>query len=63
MRPPKPDFLTRYEEWLRLGPPQCCHTCDHYAGDGRCYHFNHYPPVEFVNSQGQCPSWSREIPF
>lgn len=62
-RPPKPDFLVQYEEWVKNGPPQCCHTCDHFAGDGKCFAFNMYPPVDFVNSQGQCAAWSREVPF
>lgn len=62
-RLPKPDFLVQYEEWIKNGPPQCCHTCDHFAGDGKCFAFNMYPPADFVNSQGQCAAWSWEVPF
>ena len=62
-RPPKPDFLIQYEEWVRSGPPQCCHTCDHYGGNGQCFIFKIQPPAEFVTSQGQCESWSQEVPF
>jgi hypothetical protein len=62
-RPPKPDFLIQYEEWRQAGPPQCCHTCDHFGGRGECFIFGTYPPAEFVNSQGQCDSWSQEVPF
>lgn len=62
-RPPKPDFLVQYEEWIKSGPPQCCHTCDHFAGDGKCFAFSMYPPVSFVNTQGQCAAWSMEVPF
>lgn len=62
-RPPKPDFLVQYEEWTKAGPPQCCHTCDHYGGDGRCFIFKMEPPIEFVNSAGNCDSWSWEVPF
>jgi hypothetical protein len=62
-RLPKPDFLMQYEEWINAGPPQCCHTCDHFSGNGKCFKFGMYPPVEFVNSQGQCAAWSSEVPF
>lgn len=62
-RPPKPDFLVQYEEWLNAGPPQCCHNCDHYGPKGECFIFKMHPPLEFVNSQGQCDSWEHEVPF
>jgi hypothetical protein len=62
-RPPKPDFLLQYEEWLRAGPPRCCHTCDHFSADGKCFVFGIHPPMEFVNSQGQCDKWDQELPF
>ena len=62
-RPPKPDFLVQYEQWVSAGPPQCCHTCDHYSGEGRCFTFNMVPPAEFVNSFGQCEKYERMIPF
>jgi hypothetical protein len=63
MRPDKPDFLIEYEKWVRAGPPQCCHTCDHFGGRGECFIFDTHPPAEFTNSQGQCKSWSYEVPF
>ena len=62
-RPPKPEFLVEYEQWTKAGPPQCCHTCDHYSGEGRCLEFNMVPPAEFVNSFGRCDKWSQELPF
>ena len=62
-RAPKPDFLIQYEAWQKAGPPKCCHTCDHYNVSGKCMSFETYPPLEFVNSFDQCPSWSQEIPF
>ena len=62
-RPPKPDFLLAYEEWRNAGPPRCCHTCDHFGGDGRCLLFGMIPPAEFVNSAGQCDRWEQELPF
>jgi hypothetical protein len=62
-RPAKPDFLVQYEEWVRAGPPQCCHNCISYSMDGRCYVFDMEPPADFVNSAGQCDKWEREVPF
>ena len=61
--PPKPDFLVQYEEWMNAGPPKCCHTCDHFGGTGQCFAFKMHPPVSFINSHGQCASWSQEVPF
>lgn len=63
MRPDKPDFLKQYEEWMRAGPPKCCHTCDNFGGLGECLHFGSQPPAEFIESQDQCDQWIREIPF
>lgn len=62
-RPPKPEFLVQYEAWRDAGPPPCCHNCDHYSGEGRCFIFKIEPPIEFVNSYGKCDQWSQEIPF
>lgn len=62
-RLPKPDFLVQYEQWVSAGPPECCHTCDHYSGEGRCFVFNMMVPAEFVNSFGQCEKYEQEIPF
>lgn len=63
MRPPKPDFLVQYEEWLAQGPPQCCHTCDHLGGNGQCFIYNQRPPDEFFNTENACDLWERNIPF
>lgn len=62
-RPPKPEFLVQYEEWMKAGPPPCCHNCDHYSADGRCFAFSMEPPAEFVNSYGKCEKWEQELPF
>jgi hypothetical protein len=59
----KPDFLIEYERWRDAGPPKCCHTCDHYDVGGKCMAFEMYPPLDFVNSAGQCTEWEQEIPF
>jgi hypothetical protein len=63
MRPPKPDFLVQWEKWLAMGPPRCCHTCDHFGGQGECFEFKLIPPPEFVAMQDCCPVYSRECPF
>ncbi len=68
-RHPEPDFVTAYKEWLKAGPPKCCHTCDHYGheryGDkaGYCREFNMEPPEEFAATVDECGSWTQEIPF
>ena len=59
----KPDFLIEWEKWMAAGPPKCCHTCDNYDVSGKCMAFDMYPPLEFVNSVGQCASWWQGIPF
>ena len=63
VRPEKPSFLLEWEAWIKAGPPKCCHTCDHFGGAGQCFEFDMVPPIDFVNSQGKCDQWSREIPF
>ena len=60
---PKPDFLVQWEEWVALGPPKCCHTCDGYQPHGWCVNFHTRPPTEFVMTQDQCPKWERICPF
>jgi len=62
-RPPKPEFLIQYEEWLKAGPPKCCHNCDSYSEQGHCLHFDMRPPEEFAATQDACPDWTFEIPF
>lgn len=36
-RPPEPEFLVQWREWMRAGPPKCCHTCEHYDQFGRAW--------------------------
>jgi len=62
-RPQKPEFLIQYEEWIKAGPPKCCHNCDSYSEQGHCLHFDMRPPEEFAATQDACPDWSLEIPF
>lgn len=62
-RPPKPEFLVEYETWHAKGAPKCCHTCDHFSGEGFCYSFSMSPPDEFIMSQDVCPSWEQALPF
>jgi len=61
-RPPEPKFLI---EWRRIAltTPKCCHTCDHFTLDGDCLEFDSRPPDSFTETQGQCLSWQRSIPF
>lgn len=42
-----------------------CTTCEHYnKPNGRCYHFDAEPPLEFVSSHGQCEAWLHDgAPF
>lgn len=63
MRLPKPAFLLEYEKLMADGPPKCCHTCDHYGGNGECLEFRLIPPPEFVNLRDSCPVYSRICPF
>jgi hypothetical protein len=62
-RPPEPQFLIDYREWMRAGPPKCCHTCDHFTQSGNCLAFDMQPPDEFAETVGECPRWIQEIPF
>jgi hypothetical protein len=68
-RHPEPDFVTAYKEWLKAGPPKCCHTCDHYGQakyndpPGHCREFNMEPPEEFAATVDACASWTQELPF
>ena len=38
-RPQEPEFIIQWREWVRAGPPKCCHTCEHYSVDGLCVEF------------------------
>jgi hypothetical protein len=63
MRHAEPQFLIDYREWMKVGPPKCCHTCEHYGVDGLCVEFFMKPPAEFANAVELCPSWEAECPF
>ena len=62
-RPPEPQFLIDYREWVKAGPPKCCHTCDEYSPDGKCFKFDMRPPDEFAATPDACDQWIDEIPF
>jgi hypothetical protein len=62
-RPPEPEYVRLWREWLAKGPPRCCYTCEHYDWDGRCAKFDMSPPKEFSESLDQCEAWSQEMPF
>jgi hypothetical protein len=62
-RPPEPQFLIDYREWLKAGPPKCCHTCDQFNQSGHCLAFDMRPPEEFAASVDACESWEAECPF
>ena len=60
---PKPEFVAQWEAWQALGPPKCCHTCEHYMQDGRCYIYDVEPPAEFIQTTDKCNRWLCGIPF
>ena len=62
-RPPEPEFLIDYREWVKAGPPKCCFTCDEYDESGHCRKFEMRPPDEFAASVDACESWEPECPF
>lgn len=62
-RPKEPEYIVQWREWMRAGPPKCCHTCDHYSKEGYCYQYKMTPPPEFAASLGECKYWLQEIPF
>jgi len=62
-RPPEPQFLIDYREWVKAGPPKCCFTCDEYDESGHCRKFEMRPPDEFAASVEACESWEPECPF
>lgn len=62
-KPPEPESVRQWKEWLRAGPPRCCHTCEHFEIDGRCAIFKMTPPDEFIQMVGKCDQWKQEIPF
>jgi hypothetical protein len=62
-RPQEPEFIIQWREWLRAGPPKCCHTCEHYTVDGLCVEFFMTPPEDFAASIDTCDKWMREVTF
>ena len=62
-RPAEPEYIVQWREWMRAGPPKCCHTCEHYSKEGYCYQYKMTPPKEFAESIGECKYWIQEIPF
>lgn len=62
-RPPEPQFLTDYYEWLKAGPPKCCHTCAFFANNGRCIEFDVYPDEHDAQQVDVCPAWKQDVPF
>ena len=62
-RPPEPQFLIDYREWLKAGPPKCCHTCDHFNQSGHCLAFDMTPPEDFAATVDACDKWEQELPF
>ena len=63
MRHQEPEIVTIYKEWMKAGPPKCCHTCEHYGVDGLCVTFFMEPPKDFAGTSDVCTSWELEIPF
>jgi hypothetical protein len=62
-RPPEPEFLIQWREWMRAGPPKCCFTCEHYGVDGLCVEFFMKPPEDFAATLDACDKWEAECPF
>ena len=63
MRHQESEAVTMWKEWVKAGPPRCCHTCEHYGTDGLCIEFWMQPPKEFADSIGQCDKWQPEVQF
>jgi hypothetical protein len=53
----------QWRDWIKAGPPKCCHTCDHYSKDGHCFMLDARPPEEFAAAQDACGEWTEEVPF
>jgi hypothetical protein len=62
-RPPEPEFLIQWREWMRAGPTKLCHTCDHFNQSGHCLAFDMRPPDDFAATPDACDKWELEIPF
>ena len=62
-RPPEPEFLIQWRDWMRAGPPKCCHTCDYFDEHGHCTSYDMTPPAEFCDTVDACGRWVYAIPF
>lgn len=61
-KPPK--VVENWWKAMKTPMPRCCHTCDHYTGDGKCRVFEMMtPPPEFTQELDQCDKWLDLIPF
>jgi len=47
---------------VAYNPPKCCHTCDHFGPDGKCYRFHRKPPPGFADEVERCDEWVIELP-
>lgn len=63
MRHAEPQFLKDYWNWIKSGPPKCCHTCEYYSEAGICDKFNMEPPADFAEAVGECESYLQMVPF
>jgi hypothetical protein len=63
MRHKEPEVVTLYKEWVKSGPPKCCHTCEHYGTDGLCIEFWTQPPEDFAATPDGCDKWQQEVSF
>lgn len=62
-RPPEPEVLKQWREWIKAGPPKVCHTCDHYTRYGNCMLYEMRPPDDFTAQVGACAGWQSDCPF
>lgn len=62
-RHPEPQFLIDYREWVKAGPPKCCHTCEKHTHDGVCTEFGMEPPEDFAATESACDKWVFDLPF
>ena len=63
MKAREPEVLRKYREIVENGPPQVCHSCDHYTDKGWCRHYDAQPPEDFAATPDACPSWVMAPPF
>lgn len=53
-RPQEPEFLIQWREYVKKGPPKCCHTRDYYDKTGHCENFNMRPLEDFAATIDAC---------